>query len=116
MTAEDHLSPAQFFHGTSADLSPGDMISTGHPANYEGGPAEPPGSWTDSHVFMTTDAEGAQRHARNAAFVKGGMPHVYQVEPTGSYEPHPYDHPLRVYNYQSRSPLRVTGEHDLSSP
>jgi len=99
-----------FFHGTHRDFSPGEMVTVGHPANYEGGRDQPPGTWQEDRAYFTTEHDGALRHARNAAFVNGGEPRVYQVEPTGEYGPTQADlesFPRPVYNYQSAHPLRV---------
>ncbi len=34
MAATDDPSPQRFYHGTKADLKPGDLIEPGHPANF----------------------------------------------------------------------------------
>ena len=34
MVAADDLSSQRFYHGTRADLKPGDLIEPGHPRNF----------------------------------------------------------------------------------
>ena len=83
MAAFDHLSPSQFrlFHGTTADLKPGDTVL---PARTLGVARH----WASSHkgteAFATEHLPTARYFASIAAMVTGGSktPHfVYEVEP-----------------------------------
>lgn len=93
------LNPEQFFHGTHAELSPGEMIEPGHRVNFAMTPEAYPNPGKD--VFFTTSAWHAQGYANRAAAQRGGYGHTYRVEPTGPYEEH--------YGgaYRSRAPLRI---------
>jgi rifampin ADP-ribosylating transferase len=95
-----------FFHGTKADLCPGDTIVTGHRSNFT---AEGALSW--SYFTATLDAAiwGAEL-ARGA-----GQPRIYVVEPTGPFEDDPNltdkkfpGNPTKAY--RTRDPLRIVGE------
>lgn len=73
------------FHGTSADLEPGDRLLPGH---QSGRIVEDFGDDTHDSVWMTPDLEVAQHYAETAAGVHGGDPRVYEVhhpdpEPNG---------------------------------
>ena len=106
MTADENLSAAQFFHGTSAKLGPGDLIEPGRPHNFshlEGSP----------HVFFTPHAESAKWYAMIASDMEDG--HTYQVEPTGHHELDPegissFAPPSLQGSRMSRQPLRVVRE------
>ncbi len=87
MAANDHLSPQQFYHGTSQDLIPGkDMIEPGHTPNYD---LSEPG-----HVYFDDHPGAAEWGGENA--------HLYEVHPTGDYE-----EDLQSTGYKSQSPLRI---------
>lgn len=106
MSAQDHLNPHQFFHGTRAELRPGDLIEPGYTkANYSGfkGKRLP-------HVYMTDNQVEAQGYARDAR--GSGIQRVYSVEPTAG---HAAD-PSRAGEFMSDEPLRVLHEawHDSS--
>jgi hypothetical protein len=106
MAASEHLGP-QFFHGTTADLRAGDTIEPGHGANWEQSSSE--------HVYFTDSRKAAK------GWAKGGR--VYEVEPTGEYEPDANFPEGRIssqvgsmrvlppggpqYSYQTQHPLRV---------
>lgn len=94
MSADDHLSPDQFFHGTHVELQPGDMVEPGHPARH-----------VRTHGASGDYAYAASR-AQDAGFFGR---HVYQVAPTGPLERDPED----VWNmgfHRSSSPMRVVGK------
>lgn len=105
MAASDHLSGAQFYHGTLAKLRAGDMITPGHTPNFASKP--------EKHVYMTGSPEGAHQWAEDVA----AMPHpvgspsrplVYKVEPTGPYHRDPKGEiPGESGDHRSKSPLRV---------
>lgn len=94
-----------FYHGTKAELAPGDLIRPGHRSNY--GDATRTSPW----VYMT-----ATRSALGAELARGDGPgRLYVVEPTGPFVDDPDltdkrfpGNPTR--SYRSRHPLRVVGE------
>lgn len=95
-----------FYHGTRADLRPGDLIEAGRPSNY--------GTRKVSvYVYLTGTLEAAIWGAELA--VGDGPGQIYTVEPTGPIMDDPNltntrfpGNPTR--SYRSRDPLRVTGE------
>lgn len=95
-----------FFHGTRADLKPGDLVVVGHPSNFTD---DRPLSW----VYFTATLDAAIWGAELAAGDAQGR--IYVVEPTGEVvdDPNVTDrkfpgNPTR--SYRSREPLRVIGE------
>jgi len=95
-----------FFHGTRADLRPGDLIAVGHPSNFT---ESEPLSW----VYFTATLDAAIWGAELA--VGSARERIYVVEPTGSIvdDPNVTDkkftgNPTR--SYRSRAPLRVIAE------
>lgn len=103
------LDDGPFYHGTKADLTPGDLLTAGRRSNY--GPEV-----VMNHIYFTALIGGAGLAAELAA--GDGNPHVYRVEPTGEWENDPNvtdkkfpGNPTR--SYRSRDPLRVIEEvHD----
>lgn len=97
----------RYYHGTRADLAPGDLIAPGHRSNY--------GSRRQAnHVYLTATLDAAVWGAELAA--GDGPGRIYVVEPTGPIEDDPNltdkkfpGNPTR--SYRSRDPLRVIGEH-----
>jgi rifampin ADP-ribosylating transferase len=99
-------SPGIFYHGTRADLGPGDLLSPGHASNYG---KRNQASWiyfTGTLDAAIWGAELAQGEARQR---------IYIVEPTGEWfdDPNLTDrkfpgNPTR--SYRTREPLRITGE------
>jgi len=95
-----------FYHGTKADLQPGDLLTAGGSSNYKSG-------LKMNHIYFTALGNNAGLAAELA---KGdGAPRVYIVEPTGSFENDPNvtdkkfpGNPTR--SYRSAEPLRITGE------
>jgi rifampin ADP-ribosylating transferase len=69
-----------FFHGTRADLKPGDLIAVGHQSNFTGGN---PLSW----VYFAATLDAAIWGAELA--VGSGRQRIYVVEPTGKIEDDP---------------------------
>lgn len=94
-----------FYHGTKADLKPGDLISPGYRSNYGHGKRTSP--W----VYFT-----ATLSPLGAELARGNGPgRLYIVEPTGPFVDDPDltdkkfpGNPTR--SYRSRQPLRVLGE------
>lgn len=95
-----------FYHGTRADLAPGDLIAAGYVSNYYEGKAA---SW----VYFACTLEASIWGAELAQ--GGGRERIYVVEPTGPF----YDDPNLTdkrfpgnptESYRSREPLRVVAE------
>lgn len=79
MSAQDHLNPKQFFHGTNVELKPGEYVlppeKTGaQPHSHPDIPAEEFNN--AAHVYVSTSLQAAQNFASD----KGGS-NVYEVEP-----------------------------------
>ncbi len=98
--------PGPFYHGTKADLRPGDLITPGFASNYGTGRRA-------NFAYFTATMDAAAWGAELAAGVGRGR--VYTVEPTGPMEDDPNltnkrfpGNPTR--SYRTRDPLRVTGE------
>lgn len=95
-----------YFHGTKADLNPGDLISPGYNSNY--------GQQKKAlYVYFTATLDAA---TWGAELAQGeGRGRIYIVEPTGSFEDDPNltdkkfpGNPTK--SYRTKDPLRVTGE------
>jgi hypothetical protein len=94
------------YHGTRADLKPGNLIEPGYNSNY--------GKRTKAaYVYLTRTLDAATWGAELA--VGEGPGRIYIVEPTGSIEDDPdltnkkfRGNPTK--SYRSREPLRVMGE------
>jgi rifampin ADP-ribosylating transferase len=96
----------QFYHGTRADLKPGDLISAGYNSNYGAGKQA---SW----VYLTGTMDAAIWGAELAA--GNGRERLYIVEPTGPIvdDPNLTDKKFPgnpTQSYRTREPLRVIGE------
>jgi Rifampin ADP-ribosyl transferase len=98
-----------FFHGTKADLAPGDLIGAGYDSNY--------GERRRANfVYLTATLDAATWGAELAMGDDPGR--IYRVEPTGALEDDPNltnqrfpGNPTR--SYRTREPLRVVDEvHD----
>lgn len=97
----------RFFHGTKADLKPGDLLEPGRSANF-GAPGR-----TANHVYFTGTLDAA---TWGAELARGdGRGRIFIVEPTGPFENDPNltgkkfpGNPTR--SYRSRAPLRILGE------
>ncbi len=98
--------PGPFYHGTKADLRPGDLLKPGHSSNF--------GERRKSnHIYVTATLDAATWGAELA--VGEGRGRIYRVEPTGSLEDDPNltdkrfpGNPTR--SYRTREPVRVIGE------
>lgn len=106
MTASDDLRSQRLYHGTKADVKPGDLIVPGYSSNY--------GTRRKaSYVYLSATLEAATWGAELA--VGEGRGRIYIVEPTGPIEDDPNltdkkfpGNPTK--SYRTRDPLRVTGE------
>jgi rifampin ADP-ribosylating transferase len=95
------------YHGTRADLRPGDLIGPGRVSNFGAT------SRTANHVYFTRTLDAAAWGAELA--VGEGRGRIYLVEPTGPIEDDPNltDKKFRgnpTKSFRSREPLRITGE------
>jgi rifampin ADP-ribosylating transferase len=95
-----------FYHGTKADLKPGDLIAPGFNSNY--GKRK-----TALYVYLTATLDAAVWGAELA--IGEGTGRIYTVEPTGPFEDDPNltdkkfpGNPTK--SYRTKSSLRVTGE------
>ena len=94
-----------FYHGTKAELKPGDLLEPGYRSNYGEGKKA-------NFVYLTATLDAAVWGAELAAGDAPGR--IYLVEPTGPFEDDPNltdkkfpGNPTR--SYRTRHPLRVTG-------
>lgn len=94
------------YHGTKADLKPGDLLRPGFASNF--GQRR-----TAAFVYMTATLDAAIWGAELA--IGDGPGRIYTVEPTGPFEDDSNltdrkfpGNPTR--SYRTRAPLRVTGE------
>lgn len=106
MAASDDPNSQRFYHGTKADLKPGDLIIPGYSSNY--GKRK-----KAAYVYLTATLDAAIWGAELA--LGEGTGRIYTVEPTGPIEDDPNltdkkypGNPTK--SYRSRDPLRVTGE------
>jgi hypothetical protein len=106
MATIDDLNSQQFYHGTKADLKPGDLIVPGYHSNY--GKRK-----KANYVYLTATLDAAIWGAELA--LGEGRGRIYIVEPTGSIADDPNltdkkypGNPTK--SYRSLEPLRVTGE------
>lgn len=97
----------RLYHGTKADLKPGDLLEPAHPPNF--GKLER----TTTYVYLTGTLDAAIWGAELA--LGDGPGRIYTVEPTGPIADDPNltdkkfpGNPTK--SYRSRKPLRVTGE------
>ena len=95
-----------YYHGTRADLQPGDLIGAGFASNYG---ARRHASW----VYFAGTLDAA---IWGAELAQGeGRERIYIVEPTGAFvdDPNLTDKKFPgnpTLSYRSREPLRVVGE------
>ena len=106
MTSEAKPLAERFYHGTRADLKPGDLIAAGYNSNYG---ARKQASW----VYLTGTLDAAIWGAELAA--GDGRERIYIIEPTGPIvdDPNLTDKKFPgnpTQSYRSREPIRVTGE------
>lgn len=109
LAADSVCTPADkgpFYHGTRADLPPGDLLVAGKLSNYKE-------ELVMNHIYFTALLNGA---GLAAALAKGdGAERVYMVEPTGAFENDPNvtnkkfpGNPTR--SYRTVYPLKIVGE------
>lgn len=106
MTVTDESTAPTLFHGTKADLKPGDLIGPGYASNYGRRKKA-------AYVYLTATLDAA---TWGAELAQGDGPgRIYIVEPTGPFEDDPNltdkkfpGNPTK--SYRTRDPLRVIGE------
>lgn len=106
MQGDSSTDPGPFYHGTKADLKPGDLLKPGHNSNY--------GERKKANfVYLTATLDAAVWGAELAAGDGSGK--IYYVEPTGPFEDDPNltdkkfpGNPTR--SYRTQYPLRVVNE------
>jgi rifampin ADP-ribosylating transferase len=106
MSSVANVFSQSFFHGTRADLKPGDLIVVGHQSNFTD---VKPLSW----VYFAATLDAAIWGAELA--VGNGPERIYVVEPTGPImdDPNLTDKKFPgnpTLSYRSRDPLRVVAE------
>lgn len=106
MPSTEHTIPQRFYHGTRANLRPGDLIATGYNSNFG---KRKRASW----VYLTGTLDAAIWGAELA--VGDARERIYIVEPTGPIvdDPNLTDKKFPgnpTQSYRSREPLRVMGE------
>jgi len=95
-----------FYHGTKADLKPGDMLTAGNKSNYKEG-------LIMHHIYFTGMLSGA---GLAAALAKGkGIERVYMIEPTGPFENDPNVTDKKfpgnlTRSYRTKAALKIVGE------
>ena len=100
------IDPGPFFHGTKADLKPGDLLEPGHSSNF--GERK-----RANYIYLTATLDAA---TWGAELGEGQGPgRIYRVEPTGPFEDDPNltdkkfpGNPTR--SYRTEAPLRVVDE------
>jgi hypothetical protein len=95
-----------FFHGTKADLRPGDVLAPGYSSNFGK-------RVRANYLYLTATLDAATWGAELA--VGEGPGRIYRVEPTGPFEDDPNLTDKRfpgnpTMSYRTREPLRVVGE------
>ena len=105
-TTSSALDAGPFYHGTKADLKPGDLLEPGHGSNY--GERK-----KANYVYLTATLDAATWGAELAVGDEPGR--IYRVEPMGVFEDDPNltdkkfpGNPTR--SYRTQHPLRVVGE------
>ena len=94
-----------FYHGTRADLAPGDLLAPGFTSNY----ADRKLSW----IYFSGTLDAA---IWGCELARGeGQERIYIVEPTGEFEDDPNVTDKKfpgnpTQSFRSREPLRVVGE------
>ena len=103
---DNEQAPPTLYHGTKANLKPGDLIIPGYSSNY--GTRK-----KASYIYLSATLEAATWGAELA--LGEGAGRIYIVEPTGPIEDDPNltdkkfpGNPTR--SYRSRDPFRVIGE------
>jgi rifampin ADP-ribosylating transferase len=107
LTVLDEVTEWTYYHGTRADLRPGDLIEAGHAANFGATPR------SANFVYFARTLDAAIWGAELAAGEEPGR--IFLVEPTGEVEDDPNLTNMRfrgnpTKSFRSRAPLRVIGE------
>ncbi len=107
LTVLNEVTKRTHYHGTRADLRPGDLIEPGHEANFGATPR------SANFVYFARTLDAATWGAELAVGERLGR--IYLVEPTGEVEDDPNLTNMRfrgnpTKSFRSRAPLRVTGE------
>jgi tetratricopeptide (TPR) repeat protein len=95
-----------FYHGTKADLQPGDLFTAGFGSNYQS-------DLIMNHIYFTALLNGA---GLAATLAKGdGRERIYIVEPTGDFENDPNVTDKKfpgnlTRSYRTDAPLKIIGE------
>jgi len=105
-SSASETSSRRFYHGTRADLKPGDLVRPGYPSNY----TERKSNW----VYFSETLHAATWGAELAKGESSGR--IYIVEPIGAYmdDPNLTDKKFPgnpTKSYRSCEPLRVIGEY-----
>ena len=105
-SSSDAKDPGPFYHGTKADLRPGDLVRPGRTSNF--GERQ-----RANFVYLTATLDAATWGAELG--IGEGPGRIYRVDPTGPFEDDPNltdkrfpGNPTR--SYRTREPLRVVGE------
>lgn len=106
-----HQVAGPFFHGTRAQLTPGEELVPGKVSNFHAGRVM-------NHVYFTSQVVPAAALGAQLAMALAGEEgdgHVYEVEPLGPFEDDPNvtakrfpGNPTR--SFRSRHPLRILAE------
>jgi rifampin ADP-ribosylating transferase len=94
-----------FYHGTRADLQPGDLLRPGHASNYQ--------AQALSFIYFSGTLDAA---IWGCELARGeGAERIYLVEPTGPFEDDPNLTDTKfpgnpTQSYRSCEPLRILGE------
>lgn len=113
--------PSSLYHGTAANMRPGDMIVPGHRANFDRGAEGGSLDASGEHAFATSSVADAEKYARNAAGIQevrgsaGATPRVFRVQPVGPVQSDAEDYSRQDPSYtpdsfQSRQGFRVLHE------
>lgn len=106
MSAQPTVFAQTFFHGTRADLKPGDLLRPGEPSNYD---RDKRFSWIYCAATLDAAIWGAELASGE------GRERIYVVEATGTLidDPNLTDKKFPgnpTLSFRSREPLRVVGE------
>jgi rifampin ADP-ribosylating transferase len=98
--------PGVYLHGTKAELTVGDLLTSGRESNFEAGRVM-------NYVYFTATLDAAVWGAELAS--GEGRGRIYIVEPTGEFEDDPNVTDKRfpgnpTQSFRSREPLRVVDE------
>jgi hypothetical protein len=106
MTASGDVLPKRYYHGTRADLKPGDLLTPGYRSNY--------GKRNEAkYIYLTGTLDAATWGAELA--LGEGPGRIYVVAPTGAItdDPNLTDRKIPgnpTQSYRSREPLLVMDE------